>query len=94
MLSEACKNDLSAPVGPSSQDEICEIVSVEEGGTRCTIKWSGDGQATFPTGDEGKFYLRRAVAVQPNHGLGDATVAAPILSLQDGPVPDTGITLS
>jgi hypothetical protein len=94
VLSEACKNDLSAPVGPSSHDEICEIVSVEEGGGRCTIKWGENEQETFPTGDEGKFYLRRAVAVQHNHGLGDAMVTAPILSLQDGPVPDTGITLS
>lgn len=77
--------DPSAPSPSQNLDAVGHITSIDQSAKECSVQWGGGASGTYPTGADGKFYLRKAVAVQPNHGLGDAMIAAPIMSLQGAP---------
>ncbi len=48
----------------------------------CTVHWQGTGSTSVhATGEGGNYFLARATLAEPNFGLGDATIAAPMLSM-------------
>jgi hypothetical protein len=56
------------------------ITEIQDG--QCKVHWAGTGTtSSHSTGEGACFHLARATPAEPNHGLGDATIAAPVLAM-------------